>query len=360
MRFGKSVLALAGLAAALAASVLTAAAQGQFDPRYVAILQADAPRAADLPWLGRYTGSHLLGQTTKAFDELRLPSGPATGKTFESTKAFSSVTTVAGKVTRTVYVSPLGRSSLEVYANYKEAAEKAGYVTVFECAREACGESFPVLKYNWQDKSAQPLADGYEQIRQLLINAVFDRVLDPRYVLMKKSAPEGDSHLALYAGLNKGGGMGTYSDMLTDRVSVLVEVVEPRAMDRSMEVISAAKIGSSIAAKGKEIFYGIQFDTDKADIKPASAPQIGEMVAFLTANPAVRVFVVGHTDNQGKLDYNVGLSNRRAEALVKALTARGIAPARLVPRGLGPLAPVASNRTEDGRAQNRRVEMVEQ
>ena len=71
--------------------------------------------------------------------------------------------------------------------------------------------------------------------------------------------------------------------------------------------------------------------------------------------------IVGHTDNQGKLDYNTGLSQRRAEAVVKALsTVHGIPASRMTARGLASLAPVATNRSDEGRAKNRRVELVEQ
>jgi outer membrane protein OmpA-like peptidoglycan-associated protein len=354
------VIAAFAVLGLVSAAAPQASAQGASDPRYIAVLTTDAPRAADIPWLGRYGGSHLVGQTVKAFDELALASGPAQGRSFANDKKFAATLTVQGRVTRTAYLSPTGRSSLEVFTNYREAALKAGYAPVFECANEACGESFPILKYNWQNKATQPQAEGYEQIRQLIINALFDRVLNPRYVLMAKPGPQGDSHVAIYAALNRGGSMGSFSDLINDRVSVLVEVVEPRSMDRSMVVVSAEEIGSKLGAEGRAVFYGIQFDTDKADIKPDSQPQIEQMVAFLTRNANARVYVIGHTDNQGRLDYNLGLSNRRAEALVRALVSRGINPTRLVPRGLGPLAPVATNRTDDGRAQNRRVELVEQ
>jgi outer membrane protein OmpA-like peptidoglycan-associated protein len=70
---------------------------------------------------------------------------------------------------------------------------------------------------------------------------------------------------------------------------------------------------------------------------------------------------VGHTDNVGGYDYNVGLSQRRAAAVVKELSGRhGVATARLKPAGAGPIAPVAPNDTEGGRAKNRRVELVKQ
>jgi OOP family OmpA-OmpF porin len=138
-------------------------------------------------------------------------------------------------------------------------------------------------------------------------------------------------------------------------------VVEPRAMERRMEMVSAAEIGGSMAAQGKAIFYGILFDFDKADIKPASKPQLAEMAKFLKANPSLRAFVIGHTDNKGTLDYNMKLSNQRANAVMKALANQyGIDPKRLTARGLGPLAPVATNHTQEGQAKNRRVELVEQ
>ena len=83
------------------------------------------------------------------------------------------------------------------------------------------------------------------------------------------------------------------------------------------------------------------------------------MAALMKANPALKVFIVGHTDIQGAIEHNLGLSQRRAESVVRALSTQyGIASARMVARGLGPFAPVATNDTEDGRSKNRRVEIV--
>ena len=80
---------------------------------------------------------------------------------------------------------------------------------------------------------------------------------------------------------------------------------------------------------------------------------------MLQANAALKVWVVGHTDNVGSAESNLTLSGARAAAVVKALALRGIGANRLAPHGAGPYAPVASNRTEAGRAKNRRVELVE-
>jgi OOP family OmpA-OmpF porin len=132
-------------------------------------------------------------------------------------------------------------------------------------------------------------------------------------------------------------------------------------MEKKMTVVNADKIQSDIRAEGRIAFYGIFFDFDKAELKSESEAQLAEMALFLKTHADTRVFVTGHTDNKGTLDYNLSLSDRRAKAVVTRLSSRyGISADRLVPRGLGQLAPLASNDTEAGRAKNRRVEMVQQ
>lgn len=357
LRSGISCARLGALCLVLATSLGTA--QAQVTPE--SLLRADLRGTADHPLTGRYTGSVILAQTGKAFDELKLPSGRAEGQSYDNNKKFSAQVTAQGKVTRTIYIAPQGRSSLEVMTNFTDAVAAKGFEPVYRCTAAECGDSFVTLKYRWDLNEAKVLGENYEHQRRLMVDAVFDQLVDIRYTLFKKTGADGDSYVGLYGGLHRGGGFGNNSAALSDRVGVLVEIVEPRAMDRRMEVVSAAEIGSKVMADGKAIFYGIQFDFDKADIKPESEPQLGEMAKFLTANPAAKVFIVGHTDNKGTVDYNLGLSGRRADAVAKALVARHkIAAARLTPRGLGPLSPVASNREEDGRTKNRRVEMVEQ
>lgn len=349
------------LAAIIAAAILLPSAWAAPDPRYVAEAEKDAPGAADLPLSRRYQGSFILGQTIKAFDELELVAGPAQGRSFSNDKKFSKLIAAKGKVTRTAYLTPVNRSSLEVIENFKNELASKGFEPVFECVKEACGESFSVLKYRWDNKAAQPIGPKYTQIRELLLNAVFDQVLDIRYALMKKSGPEGDTYVALYAGVNTGGSHGSFSDVLRDRASILVEAVEPKGMETRMETVTAQKIASDLSAQGRAVFYGIYFDFDKADIKPESAAQLVEMAKTLKADPKLTVYIVGHSDNQGKLDYNLTLSLRRAEAVAKALAGpHGVSAARMTPKGAGPLAPLASNKDEAGRAKNRRVEMVAQ
>lgn len=134
-------------------------------------------------------------------------------------------------------------------------------------------------------------------------------------------------------------------------------IIEKQQMAQTV-VSNADFFAKGIAAVGHVAVAGIYFDTAKADLKPESDPAITEVVALLKADPALAVFVVGHTDSVGDLASNMRLSQARADSVVKAIVQKGIAAARLAPFGNGPYAPVASNDNDAGRAKNRRVELV--
>lgn len=124
---------------------------------------------------------------------------------------------------------------------------------------------------------------------------------------------------------------------------------------------TANKLAQGINTLGKAAIYGIHFDTGKSDIKPESETVLKEVAKLLSDNVNLKLYVVGHTDNVGEIDYNMKLSQARAEAVVKELTTKySISSDRIKPFGVGPLAPVISNKTEEGRAKNRRVELIEQ
>jgi len=137
-------------------------------------------------------------------------------------------------------------------------------------------------------------------------------------------------------------------------------IVEKETMKQEV-VANAAAMGNDINATGHVSVYGIYFDTGKSEIKPESDAALSEIAKLLKNNGALRLYVVGHTDSVGSFDSNMKLSKDRADAVVKALTGKyGIAAARLKPHGVASLAPVTSNDSEEGRAKNRRVELVKQ
>jgi outer membrane protein OmpA-like peptidoglycan-associated protein len=136
-------------------------------------------------------------------------------------------------------------------------------------------------------------------------------------------------------------------------------VVEKQVMKQDVTV-DAAAMASSIADTGSVAIYGINFDTASSVIKPDSEPAIDEIAKLLTNNPTLKVGIVGHTDMVGDPTCNMKLSQARAQAVIANLVSKhGIAAVRLVAFGAGPWAPLASNKTDDGRAKNRRVELVE-
>ena len=130
----------------------------------------------------------------------------------------------------------------------------------------------------------------------------------------------------------------------------------------AQQVVADAKtMASDIGSTGKIAIYGIYFDFDKAEVKPESEPALKEIAKLLSENPQLKLYVVGHTDNVGGLDYNMKLSQPGPKLWLKSWFSKyKIDGTRLKSLGVGPAAPVTSNKTEEGKAKNRRVELVEQ
>jgi outer membrane protein OmpA-like peptidoglycan-associated protein len=122
----------------------------------------------------------------------------------------------------------------------------------------------------------------------------------------------------------------------------------------------ASSLSDAISKTGHVAVYGVHFDTGKAAILPDSENTLGEIVKLLQQNADLKIRVEGHTDNQGSAASNQALSERRAQAVVVWLTTHGIEASRLSAKGMGPSKPVADNGGEEGRAKNRRVELVKQ
>jgi outer membrane protein OmpA-like peptidoglycan-associated protein len=172
---------------------------------------------------------------------------------------------------------------------------------------------------------------------------------DVRYLAAKKTKDGAIIHVSLLVAVDA---------MWTKKPVTLLEVIESKAMDSGMVTIDADTMAKGIDATGHMAIYGIYFDTDSDRIKEESSSTLNEIGKLLRGRPSLNLLVVGHTDSQGGYDYNTNLSQRRAEAVVKALVAAGIDQKRLKAAGVGYLSPVASNDQEVGRAKNRRVELV--
>ncbi len=287
----------------------------------------DVKGSKDHPLISRYPGSYINQYAQKEYDELTLPLGPAKGEGFVKSQHLE------GKWTRILYVAPQGRSILEVFRNYESALQHAGFQSLFTCANTECGvmggaqvRLNPGVSDYWTDNP---------------------RIWPQRYLSARLSRPEGDVYVSLH--------------VVLDPPRTVLHIIEMKPMEAGLVTVNAEALAGDISRTGHASVYGIYFDTGKADVKPESDPALTEIAKLLEQDAKLKLHVVGHTDNVGSLASNMDLSKRRADAVVKVLTGKhGVAAARLDPQGVGPLAPVASNAAEEGRAKNRRVELVAQ
>lgn len=139
-----------------------------------------------------------------------------------------------------------------------------------------------------------------------------------------------------------------------------LNIVEREIMKQEITA-NAEAMGNDINNTGHVAVYGIYFDSGKSEIKAESDTAIAQISKMLKGNVSLKLYVVGHTDNVGTIDANMKLSKDRAEAVVNSLTGKyGIAADRLKSYGVASLSPVGPNNTEEGKAKNRRVELVKQ
>jgi outer membrane protein OmpA-like peptidoglycan-associated protein len=206
---------------------------------------------------------------------------------------------------------------------------------------------FYEIRYQANDKAEVPTPLAILRNHQAALRAVGGSVLfeDNRYTTLKVSK----------------GGMETWVQVDTAwQRGYQLTIVEKGAMAQEV-VADAATMKGDLKSTGHIALYGIHFDTNKSEVKPESKPALEEIAKLLKQDPGLRLKVVGHTDMSGSLEANMRLSQARGEAVVQAQVSQyGIAASRLKGYGVGSLAPVASNDSEEGRAKNRRVELVKE
>ena len=315
-----------------------------------AAAQQEVPGAKDFPLIKRYEGSRLIGYDSRPFDTAKLIVGKLTlGDNGQP--APDSVRQLEGRHTRLLYLAPQTRSSLEVFRNYENELLAKGFTILFKCSGEEQCESVGAELYRVLYPPTNALQNN--ELSKVALNVP----AEPHYLAATLARPEGPVAVSLYVAVDR----STAFPETKDRVAVLLDVVEDKPMESKMVTVDAAKMSKDIAATGRVTLYGLYFDTDKADLKPESAPSLAEIGKLLKAEPNLKVYIVGHTDNVGVFDYNMSLSQRRAKSVVDQLVqSYGISADRLRAAGAGMIAPVATNDDEAGRAKNRRVEIVKQ
>jgi outer membrane protein OmpA-like peptidoglycan-associated protein len=294
-------------------------------PGILCILVLAAPAAGEVlkghTLIPGYPGSTLTVSDARGFSEFKIVTEiRSQGKTDD--EKLPNLT-VAGELTRLSYENPKDRSILEIFTNYKEALEKAGFRVLAQCADAGCA----------------PVHHLIGRINGTKFTSAEMRFLTARI---------------------KQGGKETYVQINIIKHRHEIYIIERTAMERGLVVVTYEAIQKGLSADGRVVLDGVLFDVDKATLKPESKPALDTIAKFLSDNPSLKVYIVGHTDGTGKLANNIQLSRNRAAAVVAALISEyKIAGIRLSAHGVGPLSPAGTNKSDTGRALNRRVEMVE-
>jgi outer membrane protein OmpA-like peptidoglycan-associated protein len=279
---------------------------------------ADAEKCKDHPLFSRMSNYEIYSCATTVFDAVAFPKPEL--KEWVKPEDYSEI---EGKIFAVSYKLKEGAtpaSALQIIRNFQNAVKKSGGAVLGDYD----GNVFPNL---------QPNAIKY------LVESPGGTSYD-RYTTMTLS--KGGSEFWVYLCASE-----SYQDYM-------LLIVEKQEMQQE---VSVNELEKQLNKDGFLTYY-INFDTGKAIIKPESAGSVDQIAALLKASPTLKVSIEGHTDNVGSPESNKKLSEERAKAVMNAVVAKGIAADRMGAVGRGQDAPVADNRKEEGRALNRRVEVV--
>lgn len=326
----------------------------------------DMAGAQDSEVVGRFAGSYIVAYQQSEYDELTMPLSPLellsgerddrNNRRYEPQERID----LEGKRTRLVYLTPAGTSPLQLVRNYQQLLGTDGATVRYECKQVECGGAAnrssrgggghqSLSMYLWPERriTAANFSNGH--------CAQTENISDQRYTVLELANGAGFVSVLSYV-VDADRDCSAFDG----RTVAVVDVLETAQMGDSMVVLAPEEMAKSIADTGSVALYGIFFDTGKDALKTESQDTMNAIASLLDDTPTLSLLVVGHTDNVGNFESNRTLSERRAAAVVNALVKEhGIEATRLTPVGVSYAAPRASNAAEAGRAQNRRVELVE-
>lgn len=330
------------------------------------IPKADIAGAKDSPLVARFAGSYLVSYHKKDYDEFFLPLSPlklvADKRDSRNNQVFEPEQSkkLEGRRTHLVYLLPEGVSPLQALRNYQnELLGKEGKL-LFECAGADCGAD--------PDKGSSGNGGGHQSLALKLwpYERVTDKdfsngncaltrpITEQRYGAFE--LPKQNTFLSVLAYGVKDDG---FCKAFNGRTVVRVDLLELKAMEQKMITPKAEEMANAINVNGRVALYGLYFDSGKAEVKPESRETLEQIAKLLSGTPSMKLMVVGHTDDVGDFSANMDLSKRRAESVIAALSSQyKIDRKRLTPVGVSFASPVASNASEEGKAKNRRVELV--
>ncbi|MGM0608669.1 MAG: DUF4892 domain-containing protein [Candidatus Muiribacteriota bacterium] len=298
----------------------------------------DTEGAQDHPLISRFPDSIIRHFETKKSDKYIFPTGENIGKLNDEGQRLDSKI-IEGDITRITYEAPKDTSTLEIFNNYKSALKKAGFDIIFSGSNKELSWRWTINLYN---RDINPLPGEAHKL------AISEK--DFRY-LSAELTERNENLNDIYVSLT------TTKD--NDGIGIQLDIIEAGSPDEDLINVNLNNMATEMEEKGSVSIHNIYFDTGKADIKSESEKALTKISNFLKDESDSKFYVVGHTDSKGSLEFNMNLSTSRAEAVVKTLVDDyGVEAKRIKAHGVAFLAPKASNYTKEGRALNRRVELV--
>ena len=330
---------------------------------------SDTEGGEDHPLLKRYADSYIVIYQQKSFDEftfpmsklspIKNPVGNISDWSIDQSK------TVEGPYTRLVYLIPVDRSPLEIIRNYQDEIVDSGGNVLWECKRDECGGNhLRGIGISGRGRGARSLAMILRPYERLGVEeysqgycATTGTIMDQRYLVAE--LPDLGAYVSIHTYTIKDFRY-TNCNAFKGRTVAVVDIVEGKPREKNMVTVEASDMAQQISETGSVSLYGIFFDTNSVTVKDDSEATLQEIAKLFQQQPDLNLLVVGHTDNAGDFEYNMNLSQNRAQSVVDELSTKyGVSQERLVPVGVSYASPVSSNATAEGQALNRRVELVE-
>lgn len=273
-----------------------------------------------------FPGARLVNRTSHGFDEYWIALGRLSGDG-QAEKA----ETVEGRWTHVAFANPNGRSVTEVYKHYEQQLIKAGYEIVYTCKGLECGEGGRKTNGDWWVLSE-----------------------NRRYLAARLKRSRGDVWVTVHV----------HAEKPMAPVQQEVDVVEgrpPAEPARPRDEADVATLQEELKANGRIVLRSLLFTEGRPTVLPASEGVVKAIAELLERDPSLKLHVVVHSDDAAAAGASLDLTKKRAAAVANLLKQKyRVAGARIQPAGVGMLAPVATNSTEEGRSLNRRVELVPQ
>jgi OmpA-OmpF porin, OOP family len=306
---------------------------------FLAAAMVAAPLAAAAATISLPAGAILRTESVEPAGTYALPTGPWTEASGVPARARS------GKITRQAWrIGGTALSSYQILLNLRLQLTDQGYDIVFECGTEACG-GFD-FRYGTEvigEPDMHVNLGDYDFLSASKPGAVPDDVS----LLVSRSASAAFVQVVQ---------VGEAAVQAVEAEPMTSTKAEPGV---ALPAGLATEIGPAMEGPGRFVLADLVFATGSSELGPGTFTSLTELADYLKANPTKRVALVGHTDAQGSLAGNISLSKRRAASVMDRLIKDfAVPPAQLEAEGIGYLAPLASNQTEEGRNRNRRVEAI--